>query len=145
MDKSFYCHYTGKDGHTPRRRLQSLRFFSEVPAVSNSLSSPTPLWVEVLKGDKSDMLLFHAQLSDNVAVYTEFYLTTSMCNAMVHQEDLSSRFQYTVNLWTQFLISITDYTSWLRDHPDYITPPILNAYAEARPEEYQLLKSISNY
>lgn len=144
MYKSFFCHYTGKDGRTPRRRSQSLRFFSEVPAIGNTSLSPTPLWAEVFPGDKSEMLVIHAQLSPEVAVYTGHYLSTGMC-ALMSQTDLSSPLSHACSILLDTYTTLTDFTAWLREHPDHITPPVLRAYAEARPDEYELLKSISNF
>lgn len=145
MYKSFFCHYTGKDGRTPRRRSQSLRFFSEVPAIGNTSLSPTPLWAEVFPGDKSEMLVIHAQLSPEVAVYTGHYLSTGMCALMRQPEQTTPSLAHACSTLIDLYTSLTDFTAWLRDHPSHITPPVLRAYAEARPEEYQQLKSISNY
>lgn len=131
MTKQFFCHYTGKDGITPRRRLQTLTFFDHVPAINNSTSSPTPLWVEVI----GEYYMFHAQLSDTVAVYTELPLhrhSIEMLNQTTGMEERRA-------MLSKMITDLLDYTSLLLSYPQAITPPVLAAYKEARPEEYKQL------
>lgn len=148
MTHQFYCHYTGKDGITPRRRLQTLTFFNHVPAVNNSTSSPTPLWVEVFTVNDASYYYIHAQLSDNVAVYTEEATSKHLCslmndydNGIMNYHILRTATPETIELFRQ----LTDFTSYLLSNPDRITPPVLAAYKEARPEEYQKLQSLYIY
>lgn len=137
MTKQFYCHYTGKDGITPRRRLQTLTFFDHVPAIENSTSSPTPLWVEVI----GEYYMFHAQLSDTVAVYTELQLHRHSIQLLNQTTGMEERREMLTKITTDLL----DYTSLLLSYPKAITPPVLAAYKEARPEEYQKLQSLYMY
>lgn len=131
MTHQFFCHYTGKDGVTPRRRLQTLTFFDHVPSIGNSTSSPTPLWVEVI----GEYYMFHAQLSDTVAVYTELQLhrhSIEMLNQTTGMEERRA-------MLTKLITDLLDYTSLLISYPKAITPHVLAAYKEARPEEYEQL------
>ena len=137
MQKQFYCHYTSKDGHTPRRRLQTLTFFDHVPSIGNSTSSPTPLWVEVI----GDYYMVHAQLSDTVAVYTELPLHKHSIEMLCQISGMEERRA----LLTQIISDLLDFSKLLTTYPKGITPPILNAYREARPSEYQQLLSILNH
>ena len=152
MTHQFYCHYTGKDGITPRRRLQQLTFFDHVPAIGNSSTSPTPLWAEVF--DKRTLrhpeckYIIHAQLSDTVAVYVEQVINESSIMTLNAYNNGYS-FHLVVNHACENTIALyrqlTDLTSYLLSHPDRITPHVLAAYKEARPEEYQKLQSLYMY
>ena len=137
MTHQFYCHYTGKDGITPRRRLQTLTFFDHVPAINNSTSSPTPLWVEVI----GEYYMIHAQLSDTVAVYTELPLHRHSIEMLNQTTGMEERREMLTKITTDLL----DYTSLLLSYPKAITPPVLAAYKEARPKEYQKLQSLYMY
>lgn len=152
MTKQFFCHYTGKDGFTPRRRLQQLTFFDHVPSIGNSTSSPTPLWVEVFHrcydGHKHDVYVVHAQLSENVAVYVEHLESSHTCQLLNDLADGKVNNKMLCRAIADMrtsLLELTDYTTYLLSHPDRITPPILAAYKEARPEEYQKLQSLYMY
>lgn len=161
ITQQFFCHYTGRDGHTPRRRRQSLVFFDHVPVLGNFTTSSTPLWVEVISDTRpvskhfsSDpkFYMLHVQLSSDVAVYVEYYFTSGTLSVLnsppipswSHDEgarivaDIS---RDAIAELHQFL----DFTSYLLSHPDKITPPVLNAYREARPSEYKQLLSIINH
>lgn len=143
--QQFYCHYTGKDGHTPRRRLQTLTFIP-MECIDNTPSSPTPLWFEVMGSGKHRLLMAHAQLSDLVAVYTGFHYTTATVDLLNNPSLFESSFLQSIRQQAISQINLqTDYTSLLMSYPDQITPPILNAYREARPSEYQQLLSIINH
>lgn len=131
MTKQFFCHYTGKDGHTPRRRLQQLTFFDQVPSIGNTTSSPTPLWVEVI----GEYYMVHAQLSDTVAVYTELPLHRHSIELLNQTTDMEERRA----MLSKMITDLLDYTSLLLSYPKAITPHILAAYKEARPEEYEQL------
>ena len=137
MTHQFYCHYTGKDGITPRRRLQQLTFFDHVPSIGNSTSSPTPLWVEEI----GEYYMIHAQLSDTVAVYTELPLHRHSIKMLNQTTGMEERREMLTKITTDLL----DYTSLLLSYPKAITPPVLAAYKEARPEEYQKLQSLYMY
>lgn len=152
MTHQFFCHYTGKDGITPRRRLQTLTFFNHVPAIGNSSTSPTPLWAEVFDKrtlrDPECKYIIHAQLSDTVAVYVEQVINESSIMTLNAYNNGYS-FHPVVNHACENMIALyrqfTDLTTYLLSHPKAITPPVLAAYKEARPEQYNQLKSLSNY
>lgn len=148
--QQFYCHYTGKDGHTPRRRSQSLIFFDHITSLDNTFCSPTPLWAEVMidkarirQGVEPKLYLLHAQLSPTVVVYIEQYITSGFLNILNQalsfgessDQELKDIYAFalkTKDEYGQYL----DLTKFLLSHPEKITGPILNAYAEARPYEY---------
>lgn len=145
MQQQFYCHYTGRDGHTPRRRQQTLTFIP-LEGVSNNLSSPTPLWFEVMGSGKHRLLMAHAQLSDLVAVYTGFHYTTSTVELINNPSLFETSLLKALRSQAIEQISMQlDFTAFLRQYPDHITPPVLNAYREARPSEYQQLLSLINH
>lgn len=136
MTHQFYCHYTGKDGITPRRRLQTLTFFDHVPSIGNTTSSPTPLWVEEI----GEYYMIHAQLSDAVAVYTELPLHRHSIELLNQTTGMEERRA----MLTKLIKDLLDYTSLLLSYPKAITPHVLAACKEARPEEYEQLALLTS-
>lgn len=143
--KSFLCHFTGKDGVTPRRRNELLRFFDLVNKLENNNQSPTPLWYEIIsskKGHVFDWVMVHAQLSNTVAVFIEISFPRSLLDLINHPDDRSmSAVKSVISELEQY----TNLTSYLQQNPWKITPTILKAYQESRSEFALLNKLYRDY
>lgn len=159
LQRQFYCHYTGKDGLTPRRRKQTLTFFDHIPSFGNSDAVQTPLWVEVMDdtrpvakhyGDSPKLFMLHAELSEDVAVYVEYFFTSGMLTVInsLHDAKLNDAGQRVVAEICEAAVAelreYLDFSQFLLSHPERITPTILAAYREARPVEYELLNIAYN-